>query len=106
MFESIFLSILIAEFGGGVVRVSKIAFVWVSESKTKEMGARFLRKALSFYPYKVHYILTDNGFEFCYDGFPRAGKQKRSSPLDKGFAGRVKLSIGELSSDTRGQTAW
>lgn len=30
------------------------------------MGARFLKAVLSFYPYPIHYILTDNGLEFCY----------------------------------------
>lgn len=62
-------------------RVSKIAFVWVSERKTKEMGARFLRKALLFYPYPTHYILTDNGFEFCYDALPKGKKTKKTHPF-------------------------
>lgn len=64
-------------------RVSKIAFVWVSERKTKEMGARFLRKVLSFYPYSIHYILTDNGFEFCYDALPKGKKTKNVHPFTK-----------------------
>lgn len=64
-------------------RVSKVAFVWVSKRKTKEMGARFLRKVLSFYPYKVNYILTDNGFEFCYDALPRGKKTKKVHPFTK-----------------------
>lgn len=64
-------------------RVSKVAFVWVSDRKTKEMGVHFLRKILSFYPYKVNYILTDNGFEFCYDALPRGKKTKKVHPFTK-----------------------
>jgi transposase-like protein len=64
-------------------RVSKVAYVWVSERKTKEMGARFLRKVLSFYLYPVHYILTDNGFEFCYDALPKGKKTTKVHPFTK-----------------------
>jgi len=64
-------------------RVSKIAYVWASEGKTKERGAQFLRKALAFYPYPVHYILTDNGFEFCYDALPIGKKTKKVHPFTK-----------------------
>lgn len=64
-------------------RVSKIAFVWVSDRKTKEMGARFLRKVLPFYPYSIHYILTDNGFEFCYDALPKGKKTTKVHPFTK-----------------------
>ena len=67
----------------GIDRVSKIAYVWVSERKTKEMGARFLRKVLSFYPYRIHYILTDNGFEFCYDALPKGKKTTKVHPFTK-----------------------
>ncbi len=47
-------------------RVSKIAYVFLSERKTKHMGKTFLEKAIEFYPYKINYILTDNGLEFTY----------------------------------------
>jgi transposase-like protein len=62
-------------------RVSKIAFIQISERKTKEMGAEFLRKALAFYPYLIHYILTDNGLEFCYKALYR--KTKKIHPFVK-----------------------
>jgi len=62
-------------------RVSKVGFVWVSERKTKELGTRFLRKVFSFYPYSIHYILTDNGFEFCYDALSKAKKTKKNHPF-------------------------
>lgn len=64
-------------------RVSKIAFVWVSDRKTKEMGEKFLQKALAFYPYPPHYILTDNGFEFCYDALPKGKKTTKVHPFTK-----------------------
>lgn len=47
------------------------------------MGEKFLRKVLAFYPYPLHYILTDNGFEFCYDGLPKGKKTKRVHPFTK-----------------------
>ena len=47
------------------------------------MGARFLRKVLLFCPYKIHYILTDNGFEFCYDALPKGKKTKKVHPFTK-----------------------
>jgi len=56
-------------------RVSKIAFLWVTDRKTKEMGKEFLEKVLRFYPYKIHYILTDNGLEFCYKALVRKTKK-------------------------------
>lgn len=45
-------------------RVVKVAFIWVTDRKTKEMGAKFLEMVLEFYPYKIRYILTDNGLEY------------------------------------------
>ena len=56
-------------------RVSKIALIQITQRKTKEMGAGFLRKVLNFYPYSIHYILTDNGLEFCYKALYRKTKK-------------------------------
>lgn len=63
-------------------RVSKVGFLCVANRKTKEMGARFLRKVLKFYPYAIHYILTDNGFEFSYKALPKRKKTKKIHPFD------------------------
>lgn len=63
-------------------RVSKVAFLWVAERKTKEMGTRFLKMVLKFYPYTLHYILTDNGFEFSYKALPKRKKTKKVHPFD------------------------
>jgi len=41
-------------------RVSKLAFLWVSRQKTKEMEVKFLKMVLDFYPYIIHYILQNS----------------------------------------------
>ena len=56
-------------------RVSKIAFIQISERKTKERGSEFLQSVIDFYPYPIHYILTDNGLEFCYKALYRKTKK-------------------------------
>ncbi|MFH0947586.1 MAG: integrase core domain-containing protein [Elusimicrobiota bacterium] len=64
-------------------RVSKVAFVMIGKRKNKETGARFLKNSLSFYPHKINYILTDNGFEFCYKALPKHKRTKKIHPFDK-----------------------
>jgi transposase-like protein len=63
-------------------RVSKVGFLWISERKTKEMGAEFLKKVLKYFPYDIHYILTDNGSEFSYNGMVKEKKPKNIHPFD------------------------
>ncbi len=62
-------------------RVSKLGFVWITDRKTKENGSRFLDMVLNFYPYKINYLLTDNGFEFTYKALVR--KTKKIHPFDR-----------------------
>jgi len=64
-------------------RVAKLAFVWVTDHKTKDNGAKFLRMVLAFYPYPIHYILTDNGFEFTYKALVKTRRTKKMHPFDK-----------------------
>jgi len=64
-------------------RVSKVAFIMTGRRKNKETGAHFLREVLKFYPYKINYILTDNGFEFSYKALPKHKKTKKIHPFDK-----------------------
>jgi transposase-like protein len=64
-------------------RVAKIAFIMLGKSKRKETGARFLKETLSYYPYKINYLLTDNGFEFSYKALPKHKKTKKTHPFDK-----------------------
>jgi transposase len=62
-------------------RVSKLAFVWLTNRKTQYMGKAFLEKVIDFYPYKINYILTDNGLEFTYKA--KIAKTKLIHPFDK-----------------------
>ena len=66
-------------------RVSKLAFVLITNQKTKACGTKFLEAVLRFYPYKIHYILTDNGGEFSYNHLhqTKRPKDKRIHPFDK-----------------------
>jgi len=64
-------------------RVSKIVYVMVGKSKTKTCGVLFLKQALKFYPYKINYILTDNGLEFSYKALPKGKKTKKIHPFDR-----------------------
>ena len=63
-------------------RVTKIAFIWVTERKTMEMGKQFLEKTLAFYPYPIRYVLTDNGPEFSYKFLPKNRQTKKEHPFD------------------------
>jgi len=62
-------------------RIAKLAFVWITDRKTKENGRTFLGLVLRFYPYKINYILTDNGFEFTYKALSK--KTKKIHPFDR-----------------------
>ncbi len=62
-------------------RASKVAYVEVRERKTKNDGKQFLQNALDFYPYKINYILTDNGQEFCYKALPKSKATKKIHPF-------------------------
>ena len=63
-------------------RVTKIAFIWITNRKTMEMGKQFLEKVIAFYPYAIHYILTDNGPEFSYKFLPKRRQTKKEHPFD------------------------
>ena len=63
-------------------RVTKIAFIWVTNRKTMEMGKTFLEKVIAFYPYPIRYILTDNGPEFSYKFLPKNRQTKKEHPFD------------------------
>lgn len=45
-------------------RISKLAFVMLTDSRKVEESVRFLREVIKYYPYRINYILTDNGSEF------------------------------------------
>jgi transposase InsO family protein len=64
-------------------RVSKLAFLYVGEAKTKELGSKFLDMVIKYYPYKINYILTDNGFEFSYKALCVGKRTKKEHPFDE-----------------------
>ena len=64
-------------------RVSKIAFIKVGKNKSKEMGSKFLKEVIGYYPYKIKYILTDNGLEFSYKALREGKMTKKVHPFDR-----------------------
>jgi hypothetical protein len=51
-------------------RVSKFAFAELHERATPRLAADFLRRLIERAPYRIHTVLTDNGFQFTP---PRGG---------------------------------
>lgn len=45
-------------------RVSKLAYVKLTNSRKVEESVKYLEEVIEYYPYKINYILTDNGSEF------------------------------------------
>ncbi len=64
-------------------RVSKIAYIKLLDSKDKYTSLYFLKQVLSFYSYKINYILTDNNSEFSYKEYYQKYKIKSPHPFDK-----------------------
>jgi len=49
-------------------RATRLSFLTVYEHKDKKAATDFLRQCLSFFPFKLSKILTDNGREFTLKG--------------------------------------
>lgn len=64
-------------------RISKLAYTYVSDSKSMKSSSIFLEKVIAFYPYPIHYILTDNGTEFTYKSMSKRKKIKKIHSFDK-----------------------
>ncbi|MEM4368656.1 MAG: integrase core domain-containing protein [Candidatus Anstonellales archaeon] len=58
-------------------RVSKLVYIKVVRNKSMKNSSIFLKEVLKFYPYKINYILTDNGQEFCYKALAKSKKTKK-----------------------------
>jgi transposase-like protein len=56
-------------------RATRLVFLRVYERKGKVEAADFLVQALTFYPYRIHTILTDNGREFVMKGQQSFGRK-------------------------------
>lgn len=50
-------------------RATRLAFLAVYEHKDKKAATDFLRQCLSFFPFSISKVLTDNGREFTLRGF-------------------------------------
>ena len=50
-------------------RATRLAFLAVYEHKDKNAATDFLKRCLSFFPFRVSKVLTDNGREFTLKGF-------------------------------------
>ena len=55
----------------------------MERDKRKDTGAKFLKKVIGYYHYKINYILTDNGFEFSYRVLAPRKRTKKVHPFDK-----------------------
>lgn len=62
-------------------RVSRLAFIKLEENKRKEAAVEFLKQAINFYPFKINFILTDNGGEFTHKALPFHIKPKKPHPF-------------------------
>lgn len=49
-------------------RTSKFAFVELHEKATTAVSKKFLLRLIAAVPYKIHSVLTDNGFQFTTPG--------------------------------------
>ena len=64
-------------------RQTRLAFLKVYDRKTKEAALDFLSRALEFFPFKVHRLLSDNGPEFTNRRYKRSPSgAKVVHPLD------------------------
>lgn len=66
-----------------IVRVLKVAYIMMERDKRKDTGAKFLKKVIEYYQYKINCILTDNGFEFSYRALSPRKRTKKVHPFDK-----------------------
>ena len=48
----------------GIDRTSKFAYAELPPNQMRDTACRFLRQLISFVPYRIHRILTDNGIQF------------------------------------------
>ena len=64
-------------------RATRMVFLRVYPHKNREAAADFLVQALTFFPFRIHHILTDNGREFSMKGRQSFGhKAKQAVPFE------------------------
>lgn len=96
-------------------RVSKLAYIKLTSSRKAIEAVRFLDEVMGYYPYRINYILTDNGSEFtdttnrkhpfikpknphafvkkCYDNNIKLRHTKFKSPWTNGMVERFNRKI-------------
>jgi transposase InsO family protein len=81
-------------------RVTKLVFIKIVTGKTQDNAINFLKSVVSWYPYRIHRILTDNGKEFgkrftqaCKDLGIKHKRTKVKHPWTNGQAERIIQSI-------------
>ena len=84
-----------------VDRATRLVFLRIYEQKSQESAVAFLGRCLSFYPFMVRKILTDNGFEYTYDTFKNRWGSKTKEPHP---FGEVCKAIGAEHRKTRPYT--
>jgi len=60
-----------------VDRATRLVYLWVYDNPDKAAAVNFLGRCLSFYPFMVHKVLTDNGREFTLANWSRWGKKAK-----------------------------
>jgi transposase InsO family protein len=85
-------------------RITKLVFIKTVTGKTQDNATNFLKKIASWYPYRVHRILTDNGKEFGKE-FSRTCqlikiKHKRTKVKHPWTNGQVERTIQSIKKDT------
>jgi transposase InsO family protein len=65
-------------------RTSKFAFAQLHERPTTRVAADFLRALLEAVPYRVHTVLTDNGFHFTTPGNTASAAPLIREAMDRG----------------------
>jgi len=58
-------------------RITKLCIAEIHTDKTVQSSLTFLDTVITFFPYKIHRILTDNGLQFNYNSLPKSKQPKR-----------------------------
>lgn len=64
-----------------VDRATRLVYLWVYDNLSKECAVNFLGRCLSFYPFMIKKILTDNGLEFTLANYRRWGSPAKNMHL-------------------------
>ena len=74
-------------------RVTKFAFAELHERATRRIAADFLRRLIERVPYRIHTVLTDNGFQF-------------TAPMAAGASRRFRQCLRDVSPSVPTHLTW